>query len=202
MSPGFPISRSATFVWSLTPLPCERTDQISLGNRGSWFVVAQFLYPCKLRCLDSLGSHATHPRRWTVQIRSGNCVSWFQPAQASHLWKPWFATLRDLLTRITLFGRLRSYQKIVNHDFLMQRFYTSKISNGKIPTPPGTLTSVLPRSTARIRSRDFENHKVSIFYLHKTMMTQISRWLLLCTLGLKPCTTCLDLMDDEISSEI
>jgi hypothetical protein len=100
LSSGTPISRSATFVRSLTPVPCERTAQISSGNRGSRFPVAQFLYPRKLRCPDSLGSHAMRPRRWTVQIRSGNRVSRFQPAQVSRLRKPRFTTLRDLLTPV------------------------------------------------------------------------------------------------------
>jgi hypothetical protein len=72
-------------------------------------------------------------------------------------------TLQDLLTRVTHHGRSGSDREIAYHDFIMQRFYSPKISDGKIPTPPRTLTRVLPRSTARIRSRDFENHKVSIF---------------------------------------
>jgi hypothetical protein len=37
----------------------------------------------------------------------------------------------------------------------------------EIPIPPRTPTRVLPRSTARIHSRDFENHKASIIRLNK-----------------------------------
>jgi hypothetical protein len=43
MSLETPISRSATFVRSLTPVPCERTAQILSVNRGSRFRVARVL---------------------------------------------------------------------------------------------------------------------------------------------------------------
>jgi hypothetical protein len=41
--PETPISRSPTFVRSLTPVPCERTAQILSVNRGSRFRVARVL---------------------------------------------------------------------------------------------------------------------------------------------------------------
>jgi hypothetical protein len=84
-------------------------------------------------------------------------------------------TLRDPLTRVLYNGRSRSDREIAYRDFYMQRFYTPQISDGKNPDASQTLTRVLPRSTVRIRSRDFEDHKVSILRLNKTPMNLLSR---------------------------
>jgi hypothetical protein len=127
---------------------------------------------------DSPGSLATHPRRRTVQIRLGNRVSRFQHARVSCLREPRFPISDSSGSSATCPCCLNGSDPIGKSRIAISYCNGSTLLNppmGEIPIPPRTPTRVLPRSTARIRSRDFENHKASILKLNKTPMTHISR---------------------------
>jgi hypothetical protein len=123
--------------------------------------------------LRDLLTRVTH-NGWSRSDRE--IVSRFQPAQVSRLRKPRFHdssgsfdTRHYCLDGSDPIGKSRIAISLCNGSTLLK---SPMVKSRRLPR---MLTRVLSRSTARIRSRDFENHKVSILRLNKTPMTQISR---------------------------
>jgi len=142
MSPGLAISRFATRLFdhaSPTGLASGPHDRhryhylIPIMVTG--FPMSQDTSPWDPQYLDSRFSpDARHASLgWTTQLLSVNHGSRFRVARVLCIRNPRYAELR--LSRILgqvslLFGWLRSYREFTNRDFLLQQFYTPKISEG------------------------------------------------------------------------
>jgi hypothetical protein len=113
----FPDDRHLSSILTLKVPPrlCHCRDIADRDSqRRGFFVFENPDFPIH----DSSGSPATMHNGWSRsrEIAYATCTS---------------RTIRD-----SWMVQIRSYREITNRDFLMQRFYTPKISDGKIPTPP------------------------------------------------------------------